>query len=258
MLEENEQDVSKVENKDVQDVNDADNEVKDDAIKDPKVKQNLDKAYKENDALKKQVDELQAKFNEITTQNEKYKNDLVKVEAEALKASGKNHEALELEHKALQEKYNDVSSRLTTYSRDYVIDSAINLHEVNFASPKARQFAQETISKDLEYIEDKRTWVSKSLKDDNGNSKQIADAVDNFIKDEDNSYLFVQKKAKGTGAPVPTTTPQVNGAQTSDSKPVNYASLGTAGEIMTQLKKDGKVPANTPEPDLHRPVLADR
>lgn len=172
------------------------------------IKGKLDKAYAARDTAIKERDELTRKARED--------------EIKRLEEEGKHKEALELQLTEARVKLENAERRNTELSRDLKLRSALST--LPFRNERASELAYKEIVPQLIQKED-GVWVHKS-------GASIADFVDQFAKDEDQSFLFKPVTNSGAG-----TSGSKSG--TGDSKPKSL--FGMSQDDVIKLAKEGKL-----------------
>jgi hypothetical protein len=148
-----------------------------------KIKENLNRVYKERDELLTNNKELEKKAREE--------------ELKRLREAGKLTEALETELKNERAIRETLEQRVTELSRDNEVRAA--LAGQPFRNDKALKTAQNEIISDLNRDESGQ-WVHKS-------GKSIDEAVRDYIADEQNSFLLKPKVSSGAGSGGPSKSP---------------------------------------------------
>lgn len=145
------------------------------------IKENLDKAYSARDELAKQVAAFEQEKREA--------------EIQRLKEEGNHKEAYEKELAAIRAENDALAKTNVQLTRDIHVRNALNAHE--FRSTNAREMAFKEIVADLVQNE-QGEWVHKT-------GTNVSEYINNFVGNEDNSFLLKPKVNAGTGQP-PTTT----------------------------------------------------
>lgn len=142
-----------------------------------KIKQNLDKAYAERDsAVRDRVRlEDEAKQRKI----------------KALEDEGKHKEVAEMKLAELQEKLAIAEGKVTELSRDGAVRNALS--GLDFRNDRSSQMAYRDIIDQLIQDPETGTWIHKS-------GVSIKDFVGQYVKNDDNSFLFKPKSNSGGGA----------------------------------------------------------
>ncbi len=174
-----------------------------------KIKASLDKAYQERDsAVKERVRlEDEAKQRKI----------------KALEDEGKHKEVAEMKLAELTEKLALAESKVTELTRDGAVRNALS--GLDFRNDRSNQMAYRDIIDQL--IQDPETgaWIHKS-------GVSIKDFVGQYIKNEDNSFLFKPKNNSGGGSNNLNGTPKLD-----PNKKITEMST----EEMLQLAASGKL-----------------
>lgn len=142
-----------------------------------KIKASLDKAYTERDAAVKERVRLEdeAKQRKI----------------KALEDEGKHKEVAEMRLAELTEKLSLAESKVTELTRDSAVRNALS--GLDFRNDRSNHMAYRDIVDQL--IQDPETgaWIHKS-------GVSIKDFVGQYVKNEDNSFLFKPKNNSGGGS----------------------------------------------------------
>ncbi len=174
-----------------------------------KIKASLDKAYQERDsAVKERVRlEDEAKQRKI----------------KALEDEGKHKEVAEMKLAELTEKLALAESKVTELTRDGAVRNALS--GLDFRNDRSNQMAYRDIIDQL--IQDPETgaWIHKS-------GVSIKDFVGQYIKNDDNSFLFKPKNNSGGGSNNLNGTPKLD-----PNKKITEMST----EEMLQLAASGKL-----------------
>lgn len=171
------------------------------------MKDNLDRAYKERDDVKK-------------TLTAREQQD----EVDRLKAEGKLKEAHELEKAELKKQNEEANKRIVELTRDLDIKNGLSGHD--FKNAKMLNFAFNEISGQLVQQED-GSWKNKA-------GLSVADLIDAFVKDPDNAPFFKVPAQTGSGLDTtPTTTTNTSGDSSLFKK--------TQAEVI-QMAAAGKLP----------------
>ena len=154
-----------------------------------RIKETIDKAYSERDEAKKEAELLEAKLAEAE-KAEKDKAEKLK----SLEAEGKTDDVNSIKIQKLTEQletYKQDSQKkdlmFQTLQKDNVISSALSDKE--FANEKAKKTAINEIAESLQQ-NDLGYWVNKD-------GLQAAEAIEAYVSNEDNVYLFKPKMSKG-------------------------------------------------------------
>lgn len=173
--------------------------------------------------MKENMDKLDAKAKAAEERAEKLEKEKRDAALKKLEEEGKHKEAFELqleEERAARKKAEAKSIRL---SRDNAISDA--LRGMPFRNDKASQSAFNELQ--AEMVQDEEgEWKHKS-------GKSIRDAVKDFQKDDDNSYLFKVKSNTGTGD---------NPKTPVDTGNKNKSILEMSEAEVLQLAREGKLP----------------
>ena len=142
-----------------------------------KIKANLDKAYAERDAAVRD----RVKLEEEARQRK----------IKALEEEGKHKEVAEMKLAELQEKLAIAESKVTELSRDGAVRNALS--GLDFRNERSSQMAYRDIIDQLIQDPETGTWIHKS-------GVSIKDFVGQYVKNDDNSFLFKPKSNSGGGS----------------------------------------------------------
>lgn len=175
------------------------------------IKENLNKAYSERDAARKEAEELKRKLRDQ--------------EIEALKKEGKEKEALESQLSDRDTEISDLKQQIVELTRDNAVQR--ELSSLEFRNERARDLAYDTVVKTL--VQDTNgNWVSKS-------GKSIDEAVQEFAEDEDNKFLFKEKENRGskdaTIITSPKTPPTPGGNRLRDKSQAEVLKMAREGKL---------------------------
>lgn len=174
-----------------------------------KIKASLDKAYQERDsAVKERVRlEDEAKQRKI----------------KALEEEGKHKEVAEMKLAELTEKLALAESKVTELTRDGAVRNALS--GLDFRNDRSNQMAYRDIIDQL--IQDPETgaWIHKS-------GVSIKDFVGQYVKNEDNSFLFKPKNNSGGGSNNLNGTPKLDpNKKITDMSTEEMLQLAAAGKL---------------------------
>jgi hypothetical protein len=175
------------------------------------MKANVDKAYKEREALARE--------------NARLKADQEEGKRKKLEDEGKHVEAAKLRIAEVEELNKVLTERLTAATRDKEVDRAIGA--LNFRNDYAKEVAVKSIIEDL-VQDDDGVWVHKS-------GASLADYVKTFAKDPTKDFLFKPKENNGAG-----TTGAKGGANSGKPKTV----IGMSTEELLAAAKAGQLGAS--------------
>lgn len=175
------------------------------------IKENLNKAYKERDELKKEVADM--------------KKALRDAEIERLKEEGKEKEAFEAQLSDRDAEIENLKSQIVTLTRDNQVRQTLTSYD--FKNERAADLAYDSVVKALVQNE-KGDWVTKS-------GKSIADYVKEYSEDEDNAFLFKQVESRGTDTkPAKPATPTTTGKKLSDLPQTEVLKMAAEGKLPNQ------------------------
>lgn len=174
-----------------------------------KIKASLDKAYSERDAAVRE---------KVRLEEEKKQAKL-----KSLEDDGKHKEAAEMRLAELQEKLAIAESRVTELTRDSAVRSALT--NLEFRNDRSSQMAYRDIIDQLVQDPETGSWIHKS-------GVSIKDFVSQYVKNEDNAFLFKPKTNTGTGTNGMGGTPKLD-----PNKKISEMST----EEMLQLAATGKL-----------------
>ena len=178
----------------------------DEKLKD--IKGKLDNAYKARD-------DAAAKLAE----KERLERD---AEIKRMEDEGKHREVAELRLKEKETELQTANQRIVELTRDRNISEALNA--LDFRNKKAQASAAREISEELRQ-DDKGQWVHKS-------GKPMAEFIESFFQQEDNSSLYLKPKVSSGGGSGKTTPTQNN----------NSGSLfGKSQEEVLKMAREGKL-----------------
>ena len=142
------------------------------------IKGNLDNAYAERDTYKSQISSIQADKQALEIAN--------------LEKAGKHQQVMEIKMAEMNSKLETYEKRNTELSRDNAVRSHLNA--LDFRNDKAAKLAYsdivDTLKKDVD-----GNWVHE-------NGSDIKTAVQNYVKDDSNAFMFNVKANAGTGTNV--------------------------------------------------------
>ena len=142
-----------------------------------KMKSNMDRMSKERDDALKKAAELEKKEKDA--------------QIKSLEEEGKYKEASELKIKDLEAKLKVYEEENVKLNRDGAVHGLLT--SLDFRNEKSRQMAFHDIVAQLVQNESKQ-WVHQS-----GTFDSLKDFVENYSKNEDNSFLFKPKLNSGAG-----------------------------------------------------------
>lgn len=165
----------------------------------PELQALIDKAVDARLAdIKKKLDKVYAEKAELQSQLNKLKQEKADAEKERLRKEGKELDALNIELEELRAQLNAERGEKIQLNRDLILRQAINSHQ--FRNENAREMAFRDICANL--VQDEQgVWAHKS-------GVTIAQAVETFVSNPENSFLLKPKPNSGSGSGKPTTTPQ--------------------------------------------------
>jgi vacuolar-type H+-ATPase subunit E/Vma4 len=152
-----------------------------------KIKSNLDKAYQERDTAVRE---------KVRLEEEKKQAKMKSLEEE-----GKHKEVAEMKLAELQEKLAIAERKVTELSRDRAVRDSLT--GLEFRNERSGQMAYRDIIDQLVQDPETGAWIHKS-------GVSIKDFVQQYSKNEDNSFLFRTKTNSGTGAAGIDGTPKFN------------------------------------------------
>ena len=179
---------------------------------------------KEKAAFKAKLDELykardEAIKEKVALQEEKRQEEIRRMESE-----GRHKEIAELKLAELQAKLETVQKENTRLARDHQVTDAMK--SIEFRSDIAGEMCRERIMGQLAQTEDGQ-WVHRS-------GISIKEYVEQFVKDDDNSFLFKTKPNQGNnlaGHGLNPTTPY------SSDKPKSALDM-TTDEMLESIRRD--------------------
>jgi hypothetical protein len=168
-----------------------------------KMKSNMDRMSKERDDALKKAAELEKKEKDA--------------KIKALEEEGKYKEASDLKIKDLEAKLKVYEEENVKLNRDGAVQNILN--SFDFRNEKSRQMAFHDIVAQLVQNESKQ-WVHNS-----GTFNSLKDFVEDYSKNEDNSFLFKPKLNSGAG------TVQAN-------SPTNPVTSDNANKKLSEMTQD--------------------
>lgn len=152
-----------------------------------KIKASLDKAYQERDAAVRE---------RVRLEEEKKQQHLKSLEAE-----GKHKEIAEMKVAELSEKLALAEQKVTQLTRDSAVRNALT--GLDFRNERSSDMAYRDILEQLVQDPETGSWIHKS-------GVSIKDFVQQYVKNEDNSFLFKPKNNSGGGSGSMNGTPKLD------------------------------------------------
>lgn len=172
------------------------------------MKSNVDKAYKQVEA--------------VTRENTRLKAEQQDKQRKQLEDEGKHYEAEKLKNAELSETVKILQERLTSVTRDRELEK--HLSSLEFRNDYARETAFQNILQELVQDTD-GTWVHKS-------GASIPDYLKAFVKDPNKEFFFKPKENSGAGS-----TSAKNTAAAGRPKSLS----GLSSEELLNLAANGKL-----------------
>ena len=176
-----------------------------------KMKANMDRMAKERDEALKLKAEMEQQQKEA--------------QIKRLEEEGKMQEALEMKLAETQAKLKVFEEQNTKLTRDNVVNS--RLGSLDFRNERSREMAYRDIVEQLVQNEN-GAWVHKS-------GTSIQDFIENYSKDESNSFLFKVKTNSGAGTSTPSGQSQTDSKKTlsqmTQEEVLNLAAKGQLGSF---------------------------
>ena len=142
------------------------------------LKENLNKAYKERDKVKKELADFKKAQRDA--------------ELERMKAEGKEVEALTATVADKDAELESLRAQIIELTRDAEVRRELSHHA--FKNERATELAYDAIVRDLEQNED-GDWVHKR------SGKTVSEFIQSFVEDEDNEFLLKTPENRGTSKP---------------------------------------------------------
>ena len=162
-------------------------------------------------ALKKKLDEAYGRRDTAEAKAKELEAAAAEAKLAALKAEGREKEALQVELADLKKKLDAANQQVTSAKRDAVVQDALS--KFDFRSSRAKAVAMQDIIGMLKQT-DKGEWVG-------ADGSSIAEVVEVFLKDPEQSFLLNVKSSNGGGGGKPN-------AAKPDGKPSSLFGLTTA------------------------------
>ena len=174
-----------------------------------KIKSSLDKAYKERD---------DAVRERVRLEDEKKQQHLKSLEAE-----GKHKEVAEMKVAELSEKLALAEQKVTQLTRDSAVRNALT--GLDFRNERSSEMAYRDILEQLTQDPENGSWIHKS-------GVGIKDFVQQYVKNEDNSFLFKPKNNSGGGSGSMNGTPKLDpNKKLSEMSQAEVLQLAAAGKL---------------------------
>lgn len=174
-----------------------------------KIKASLDKAYTERDAAVKERVRLEEEKKQARMK--------------ALEDEGKHKEVAEMKLAELTEKLALAESKVTELTRDSAVRNALS--GLDFRSERSNQMAYRDIIDQLVQDPETGAWIHKS-------GVSIKDYVSQYVKNEDNSFLFKPKNNSGGGSNNMGGTPKLDpNKKLTDMTTEEMLQLAAAGKL---------------------------
>jgi hypothetical protein len=174
-----------------------------------KIKANLDKAYQERDnAVRERV---------------RLEDEAKQAKLKQMEADGKHKEIAEMKLAELTEKLALAESKVTQLTRDSAVRNALT--GLDFRNERSSDMAYRDILDQLVQDPETGSWIHKS-------GVTIKDFVQQYVKNEDNSFLFKPKNNSGGGSGNVNGTPKLDpNKKLSEMSQQDVLALAAAGKL---------------------------